>query len=44
MEGQDLHEYIVTNAHHHEVGASADGPASAQPYGAAAVAPPAGAF
>jgi hypothetical protein len=32
------------SAHHEEVGGSADGPLSAPPFGAAAVAPPAGAI
>jgi hypothetical protein len=36
--------YGVTIAHHDEVGVSADGHASAHPPGAAAVAPPEGAY
>jgi hypothetical protein len=40
---QALYGYRVANAHHEEVGVSADGAASAPPYGAAAAAPPAGA-
>jgi hypothetical protein len=39
-----LHGYRVTCTHHGEVGVSADGPASAPPSAAAAIAPLAGAF